>query len=48
MIKLGGLAGSEGTMIKKVTAAYAKLPPVAQHAITAAVAAVLAYYGIKG
>lgn len=34
-------------MIDKLKAAYAKLPPVLQHVVTAAVAAAAAYYGIK-
>lgn len=35
-------------MLTKIKSGYGKLPPVVQHMITAAVAAVLAYYGIKG
>ena len=35
-------------MLAKIKSAYGRIPPVAQHVITAAGAAVLAYYGIKG
>jgi hypothetical protein len=35
-------------MLAKIKSAYGKIPPVLQHVITAAVAALLAYYGIKG
>lgn len=35
-------------MPAKIKNLYGKIPPVLQHVITAAVAALLAYYGIKG